>query len=189
MAFPTYTSYCQQHVPGVIYKLLSNAENISASQHTELDSSPTAHPATADGEADDLKALRGPRGSVWQERAGGEKGGIRDREIEMVPDQMALHGSHSTHVTPQCKPVRGPAACPTTGLVPGIERWCLRTDSRSLSSSSKCARDFRASDCTFGPPRGASESTCAPPGEKHRKKPSSPTFLEDLGSCSDFPNN
>lgn len=105
MAFPISTSHCLQPLPWVIYKLLSNSQNVSASQHTELILRPPS--LTMDGETDDHWALRGPwRVCVVGESLGRER---RDwsRGTETIPRKMALHGSDSIrYLIPDCKPVR-----------------------------------------------------------------------------------
>lgn len=102
MALPLYTSHRQQQLSWVIYKLLSNSQNFSVLQHTELDS---FFLSLLMERTDDHKALRPLVDLCGRREPVGRKEGLDSRDTEMVPGKMALLESGCNHM-PLGKPVR-----------------------------------------------------------------------------------
>lgn len=165
MVFPISTSHCLQPLPWVIYKLLSNSRNVSASQHTELILLPPA--LTMDGETDDHKALRG----LWRVCVVGEGLGRERRnwtqDIETIPGKMALHRSGSIQVIAECQRVRresGPCCHWGKGMFP------VDPQRESTPPLQNVVKRLSANECLLGPLNGAHKPTCMPQVRSTRKR-------------------
>lgn len=174
MVFPTYTSHCQQYLPWVIYKLLSNSQNFLVSQHPELDSFPSFfHCGWRNRWSQTFE--RPLKVCMMGESLWGERRDCRvEKQKRFLVKWLCTEVISSCDNSVQACKKRGLAACHITGLVTGKEWWFLKTGLRVCPASSKCCQEISLPIKHPWATEGASKSACTPPGERHRKKVSTP---------------